>query len=156
MASVGSSIPALDVHHSNTQSASDSSDSFPNTLQDISGDIVRVYPSSTRWYNAAFTIRWELDQYIETELDFDTKRPPVENIFESVLTITGTRSAAYATTAISYIQREWPGERAFLLRHLQDWIGNEGFSKSLELNRRVCMQGYAPPFTLSSLRGDGG
>ena len=136
-ARLGASIPSHDVHRSNTQSTSNSSESTPNILQTISEDIIRVYPSSTDWYRAAFTVRWELDQYLETELDFDPDAQPVKNLFEPVLTITGTSSAAYATTAKSYIQRVWPGGRVLLLRHLRRWAGNKGSGKSLLLNRRT-------------------
>lgn len=117
---LSSSIPSHDVHHSNVQSASDLSISATNILHAISDEIMRVYPSSTGWYDAAFTVRWELDQYLETELAFDPK-PYERDMFDPVLTITGAGSAAYATTARSYVQREWPDSRVDLLHHLQDW-----------------------------------
>ena len=141
-ARLSSSIPFHDVHHSKTQSASDLSISSTNILQAISEDIIRVYPSSTGWYDATFTIRWELDQYLETELDFDPKAR-FEEIFESVLTITGTGNAAYATTARSYIEWGWPDDRAMLLRHTRQWARNIGCGKSFVLESRISLEGYA-------------
>ena len=130
-ARISPSKPFHNVHHSNTQSSSDLSVSSPNILQAISEDIIRHYPSSTRGYNAIFTVRWELGQYLKTELD--ELLDPVENMLESVLTITGTGSAAYATTARSYMQQEWPDSLAYLLGHLEDWVLNGGSGKSRQL-----------------------
>ena len=134
---LGSSDAKLDVHQSNTQTPSDTSESSPNVLHAISENIIRVYPSSTGWYHAAFTVRWELDQYLKTELDFDPEAPAVKSLLAPVLTITGTSGAPYATTAISYLEWAWPGGGAPLLSHLRDWAGNEGTGKSSPLNRRV-------------------
>ena len=134
---LGSSDAKLDVHRSNTQTPSDTSESSPNILHAISENITRVYQSSTGGYHAVFTIRWELDQYLETELDFDPVAPAVKSLLEPVLTITGTSGAPYATTAISYLEWAWPDGGAPLLSHLRDWAGNEGTGRSSPLNWRV-------------------
>ena len=142
-ARIGSSIPSHDFHGSNTQSTSDLSELSPNILQAIREGVIRVYPSSTGWYDAAFTVRWELDQYLETELDFDPKTPE-RDMFEPMLTITGTGSAAYATTARSYVQREWPDSRVDLLHHLQSWAcARDYIGKSFVLSFRNSVEGHA-------------
>ena len=146
-----SNIPVHDFHEPNTQFTSALSESTPSfVLQAISGDLKQAYPSSTGWYDAAFIVQWELDQYLETELDFDPKAIADENMLESVLTVTATANAAYATTARSYIEREWPDDRALLLRHLRQWARSKGSGKSLLLNSRGSVESYAPSSSRSS------
>ena len=144
-ARLDSNIPSHDFSGPSAQSPSDLTELCPNILQAIRKDITRIYPSSKAQYEAAFTVRWELDQYLETELDFDPKNPRGMDMFDSVLTITGMGSAAYATNARSYIQREWPDSRVRLLDHLQQWAHGHSpyISKSFVLKSPSSVKGYA-------------
>ena len=139
-----SSTLSHDFHVSSTQTSSGSSGLSPNVLQAICKEIIQdcMYPAGS--YDAVFAVRWELDQYLETELVFDPKNPEMD-MFDSVLTITGTGCAAYATTARSYIQREWPGSRVCLLDHLRHWArGHCPYtSKSFILKSCNSVEGYA-------------
>ena len=82
-----------------------------DTLEVISETIAQKYISSSISQMATFVISWDLQKYLQQELDIDQDSPDAIRMLCNVLTITGTANEAYATTLNNYMSWRWKDAR---------------------------------------------
>lgn len=99
---------------------------YPDPLMDISDTISDAYELCPGKRTAVFNVRWELAQCLETELGYHTTLQEREHLLESVLTVSGTASKAYATTAAEYMRWKWPRSNFKLLETIEQLLKVEG------------------------------
>lgn len=95
---------------------------YPDPLMAISDTISDAYELCPGKRTAVFNVRWELAQYLETELGYHTTLQQREHLLESVLTVSGTASKAYATTAAEYMRWKWPRYNFRLLETIEQLL----------------------------------
>ena len=95
---------------------------YPDPLMAISDTISDAYELCPGKRTAVFNVRWELAQYLETELGYHTTLQQREHLLESVLTVSGTASKAYATTAAEYMRWKWPRSNFKLLETIEQLL----------------------------------
>ena len=95
---------------------------YPDPLKAISDTISDTYELCPGKRTAVFNVRWELAQYLETELGYHTTLQQREHLLESVLTVSGTASKAYATTAAEYMRWKWPRSNFKLLETIEQLL----------------------------------
>ena len=95
---------------------------YPDPLMAIRDTISDAYEPCPGKSTAVFNVRWELAQYLETELGYHTTLQQREHLLESVLTVSGTASKAYATTAAEYMRWKWPRSNFKLLETIEQLL----------------------------------
>jgi hypothetical protein len=84
---------------------------YPDILKAIRKEMVSVLESSGR-QTVDFHVQWNLEEYYDKELSGNP-------VLTTLLTVTGTAKAAYATTCEEYVSRYWPESGLGLLKSLQ-------------------------------------
>ena len=93
---------------------------FPHPLRGIRDVISNAFKSSSGACTATLNIHWPIQAYIATELGYDSSLKHKNRVLNSVLTVTGHASRAYANTADAYVKWKWPEAKVNVL----DEIGN--------------------------------
>lgn len=99
-----------------------------DTMQIISDEVLRNLPLTTPGlYSARFHVRWHLSDYIMNEHDGSTD-------ISQVLTLTGGSSHAYASRCVDYLKWLWEDSKYDICSHLQDYLEQKSYGKSLLVN----------------------
>lgn len=113
---------------------------YPDPLTAISNTVFREHElkkshSTTVSSSATFRIRWDVYDYIRTELEYDSKLHERNQLLESVLVVVGSAPTAYATSALNYMRWRWPESNCELLRIVQSTLtGTSNGEASVPVN----------------------
>ena len=69
-----------------------------------------------------FDVRWEIAQYLRSELGYVTALQQRSDSLQSVLTISGTANKPYAARAADYMRWKWPRSNFKLLEIIEDML----------------------------------
>ncbi len=112
---------------------------YPDPLIAISSAIFREHESIkphsvTVSSSATFHIRWDVGDYIRTELEYDSKLHDRKQLLESVLVVVGSASTAYATSAINYMRWRWPNSDCEILRIVHSTLTRTSNGEAVPVN----------------------
>ena len=103
--------------------------SMVDTLEVISETMTQRYTSSSISQTATFIISWDLQKYLQQELEIDQDSLDTIHRLRNVLTITGTANEAYATTLEDYMSWKWGDARIDFQSIFRSAIGRDKFGK---------------------------
>ena len=108
---------------------------YPDPLTAISNAIFKEHESikphsTTVSSSATFHIHWDVGDYINTELGYDSKLRERKQLLESVLVVVGSASTAYATSAINYVRWRWPRSDYEILQFVYSTLTGTSIGKA--------------------------
>ena len=102
---------------------------YPNPLIAIDDQISNAHELCPGKVNAVFNIHLDINNYLSSELNYQTSLQERSDLLGSVLTISGTASSAFATTAANYMRWKWPQLNFGLLEAIESSAKARGSSK---------------------------
>ena len=102
---------------------------YPDPLDAINDKISNAYELCPGKVSAVFNVHLDINNYLSSELDYQKSLQERSDLLSSVLTITGTASKAFATTAANYMRWKWPQSNFGLLETIELSVRGRGSSK---------------------------
>ena len=102
---------------------------YPDPLDAINDKILNAYELCPGKFSAVFNVHLDINNYLSSELDYQRSLQERSDLLGSVLTITGTASKAFATTAANYMRWKWPQSNFGLLETIERSVRGRGSSK---------------------------
>ena len=81
---------------------------YPNPLNAINDQVSNAHKLYPGKVSAIFDVHLDIDNYLSSELNYQTSLQERSDLLGSVLIISGTASSAFATTAANYMRWKWP------------------------------------------------
>ncbi len=92
---------------------------YPDPLIAINDKISNAYELCPGKVYAVFNVHLDINNYLSSELSYQRSLQERSDLLGSVLTISGTASKAFATTAANYMRWKWPQSNFELLETIE-------------------------------------
>ena len=102
---------------------------YPDPLDAINDKISFAYELCPGKVSAVFNVHLDINNYLSSELSYQKSLQEHRDLLGSVLTISGTASKAYATTAANYMRWKWPQSNFGLLEVIECSVKDRSSSK---------------------------
>ena len=102
---------------------------YPDPLDAINDKVSNAYKLCPGKASAVFNVHLDINNYLSSELNYQRSLQERSDLLGSVLTISGTASKAFATTAANYLRWKWPRTNFGLLEAIERSVKERGSSK---------------------------
>ena len=102
---------------------------YPDPLDAINDKISSAYELCLGKVSAVFNVHLDINNYFNSELDYQRSLQERSELLGLVLTINGTASKVFVTTAANYLRWKWPRTNFGLLEAIERSVKERGSSK---------------------------